>query len=384
MTKIARPAVKIEQGSLTLYLTYITPRDLMSKNFYTVDKLEPNLDGSGKGFQRILNDTRANRLARHLREAFSEGYANLPTTIFLATDKHLDFNSKNNTVSFDPETIGPFSVVDGQHHIEGLIRASQSNHDLLDFQLPATIGTALDDTHQMYHFYIVNTTQQPVEKGLQQQIISRFTGMNGVNDLPYLPFWFQRRVEIGIDNLAIRLANFLNESDTSPLQGRIQMANDAVGGRDKIKQASLVTMFKEHIFSASNPISIKEPDSQKLNQIILNYFQAVDNLLVDPEKRTATVVYKSNGLFFFLMISKWVFTAIYASTRNFTIKSIQNTLKRTFDEMESMTPEIADPDWWLPGGSISSASEMNRASIRRYADAFQRALSQAESADITL
>ena len=184
--------------------------------------LEPTSDGSGKGFQRILNNTRVNRLSRHLREAFPEGYANLPTTIFLATDKQLDFNAKSNTVSFDPETIGPFSVVDGQHRIAGLIRASQSNDELLDFQLPATIGTALDNTHQMYHFYIVNTTQQPVEKGLQQQITSRFTGMNGVNELPYLPFWFQRRVEIGVDNLAIRLANFLNENEASPIQGRIQ------------------------------------------------------------------------------------------------------------------------------------------------------------------
>ena len=384
MAKIARPAVKIEQGNLTLYLTYITPRDLLSKNFYTVDKLEPKSDGGGKGFQRILNDTRANRLARHLREAFPEGYANLPTTIFLATDKQLDFNIKNNTLSFDSETIGPFSVVDGQHRIEGLIRASHSNHELLDFQLPATIGTALDDTHQMYHFYIVNTTQQPVEKGLQQQITSRFTGMNGVDDLPYLPFWFQRQVEIGADNLALRLANFLNENEASPFHDRIQMANDAVGGRDRIKQASLVTMFKEHIFSASNPIFIKEPDSQKLNQIILNYFQAVDNLLVEPEKRTTTIVYKSNGLFFFLMISKWVFTSLYASTRNFTVDSIEQTLKRAFNEMQSEAPEIAEPDWWLPGGNTSSASEMNRASARRYADAFQRALSQAESEAITL
>ena len=384
MAKITRPAVKIEQGNLTLFLTHITPRDLLSKNFYTVDKLEPQVDGTGTGYQRILNTTRVNRLARHLREAFPEGYANLPTTIFLATDKELDFNSRGNMLSFDPEHIGPFSVVDGQHRIEGLIRASQTNHDLLDFQLPATIGTSLDDTHQMYHFYIVNTTQQPVEKGLQQQITSRFTAMNGVDELPYLPFWFQRRVEIGVDNLAIRLANFLNEKDGSPFQGRIQMANDTVGGRDKIKQASLVTMLKEHVFSASNPIFLKEPDTQKLNQIVLNYFQAVDNLLVDPENRSSTIVYKSNGLFFFLLISKWVFTSLYASTRNFTVESIQSKFTDTFDALEAETPEIADPDWWLPGGSTSSASEMNRASARRYADAFQRALSHAESADITI
>ena len=162
------------------------------------------------------------------------------------------------------------------------------------------------------------------------------------------------------------------------------MANDASKGRDMIKQASIVTMFKEHIFSSSNPIFIKEPDSQKLNQIVLNYFQAIDNLLVEPEHQGITVVYKSNGLFFLLYISKWVFTSIYASTRNFTVASIQNMFQRAFEEMQTDTPEISDPDWWLPGRSTSSASEMNRASARRYAEVFQRALSQAESADITL
>lgn len=384
MAKIARPAVKVEQGNLTLYLTYVTPRDLLSKDFYAVDKLEPKGDGSGKGFQRILNDTRANRLARHLREAFPEGYANLPTTIFLATDKQLDFNVKNNTLSFDPEIIGPFSVVDGQHRIAGLIKASQFNHELLDFQLPATIGTALNDMHQMYHFYIVNTTQQSVEKGLQQQITARFSEMNGINDLPYLPHWFQKKVEAGTDSLAIRLADFLNKTDGSPFKGRIQMANDTVGGPDKIKQGSLVTMFKEHIFSGTNPLFIKESDSQKLNQIILNYFQAVDNLLVEPENRISSAVYRSNGIFFFLLISKWVFTSIYASTRNFTVDSIEQTISGAFDELSSEAPEIPNPDWWLPGKTVPSAAHMNIASMRRYADVFQRALSQAESESITL
>ena len=191
-------------------------------------------------------------------------------------------------------------------------------------------------------------------------------------------------MEIGVDNLAIRLANFLNEKDDSPFQGRIQMANDAIGGRDKIKQASLVTMFKEHVFSASNPIFIKEPDTQKLNQIILNYFQAVDELLVSHDNRSSTIVYKSNGLFFFLLISKWIFTSLYASTRNFTVDSIRQKFSAAFDAVEAETPEIADPDWWLPSANTSSASEMNRASARRYADAFQRALSEAESTEITI
>ena len=97
MARITRPAVQIEQGDLTLYLTYVTPRDLLQQGFYTVDKLEPKQ--SGRGFQRILSETRANRLARHLKEAFSRGYANLPTTILLATSEPLEFNNSNTNLA---------------------------------------------------------------------------------------------------------------------------------------------------------------------------------------------------------------------------------------------------------------------------------------------
>ena len=92
MTNITRPAVRITQGNLILYLTYVTPQDLNIPNFYDVDHLEPQ----GGGYQRILNAGRANRLSRHLTEGFPQGYANLPTTIFLATDKQILFDSERN------------------------------------------------------------------------------------------------------------------------------------------------------------------------------------------------------------------------------------------------------------------------------------------------
>ena len=190
MVAITRPAVEIKQGHLVLYLTYITPADLQIPGFYDVDHLEPRQGG----FQRILNRTRANRLSRHLTEGFAEGYANLPTTIFLATDKQLSFDAGKNEMTFDTEEVCPFSVVDGQHRIAGLLTAVRSEAELHDFKLPVTIATSLDDTHQMYHFYIVNTQQQPVERALQQQITTRFTDMHGIDDLPYLPHWLKAQV----------------------------------------------------------------------------------------------------------------------------------------------------------------------------------------------
>ena len=306
---------------------------------------------------------RANRLSRHLTEGFPQGYANLPTTIFLATDKQIHFDSERNEINFESDDVCPFSVVDGQHRIEGLLKSAANHEDLRDFKLPATIGVSLDYTHQMYHFFIVNTTQQPVERALQQQITRIFTDMQGVEDLPYLPYWLDSLVSRGIDAQSLKLTEFLNEELLSPLRGRIQMANDLSGGSNKIRQAGLVTTFNQHVFAGTNPIALREPDSDKRNQIMLNYFKAVDSLFVSPERREATIVYKNNGLFFFMVISKWVFTSMYADGLIFTEDSIAQTIKDAMDEMDHPYQEIADPEWWLPG---QGASSLNRATARSY------------------
>ena len=63
----------------------------------------------------------------------------------------------------------------------------------------------------MYHFFIVNTTQVPVDSSLRQQITSRFTEMQGIDDLPYTPYWLRREISLGKDLMSLRMVEFLNE-----------------------------------------------------------------------------------------------------------------------------------------------------------------------------
>ena len=241
---------------------------------------------------------------------------------------------------------------------------------LLNFKLPATIAVSLDDTHQMYHFYIVNTTQRPVERALEQQITRRFTDMQSVQDLPYLPYWVEKRVSSGAEAQALKLAEFLNDHQESPLYKRIQMANDPIGGRNKIRQASLVTMLKDNVFSGTNPIAIRESDPDKVHKIMLNYLRAVDGLFVDPDRRDQTIAFKTSGLFFFLTVSKWIFTEMYAGARNFTEEQIGTVFGSALERMDDYY-EIADPGWWLTG---HGASSLNRANARLIADEFFQGL----------
>ena len=376
MADFSRPAVQIKQGNLTLYLTYVTPRDLFTDadkdgyKFYAVEKLDSDTQ---EGYQRILNETRARRLSRHLTEANGDGYAHLPTTVFLATDKSVDFDEDTQTLKFDKGLVCPFSVVDGQHRIEGLRLAVDREPELLDFKLPVTLATELDDTHQMYHFFIVNTTQVPVDSALRQQITRRFTDMQGVEELPYTPHWIERDITRGRDAKALRVTEFLNENSESPLHGRIQMANDPVG-RNKIRQAAIVNMLKSEVFGPSNPLSVQETDINRASRIMLNYFRAIDDVFVNGRDRNATVVYKSNGIFFFLGVSKWIFNVLYSSTNDFTTKSIVSVIEASLDEIDDTYRSVISPDWWMPGPH--GASNLNRAAVRGYIDAFQQALSR--------
>lgn len=378
MATFSRPAVEIKQGNLTLYLTYVTPKDLLSKGFCTVDKLEPRKQA---GYQRILDERRARRLSKHLVEAKPKGYAHLPTTVFLATDGSVRFDPDTQILEFDTDLVCPFSVVDGQHRIEGLRLAVENDEELADFQLPVTIAAELDDTNQMYHFFIVNTTQVPVDKSLRQQITRRFTDMQGVEDMPYTPHWIEKEVSQGKDAGALRMLEFLNENVDSPLYGRIQMANDPIS-RNKVKQAGIVTILKSEVFTASNPLAIQESDPDRAARIMCNYFRAVDDLFVDGRDRDRTVVYKSNGIYFFLGISKWVFGAVYYTTKDFTINSIKEVIQDALDELEDEYQDVAQPDWWMSGPH--GASHLNRLRAGQYRDAFQRAISRSQSADVRL
>ena len=372
MAIVQRPAVEIKQGNLNLYLTYVTPQELADPGFYTVEKLDPQ---TSEGFQRLLNESRVTRLARHLRDAFDSGYANLPTTIFLAIDKDLAFDPSTNSLTFDTAETGPFSVVDGQHRIEGLVRAAKEQKGLANFQLPATIATALDDIHQMYHFYIVNTTQQQVERGLRFRITSRFTDMRGFENLPYFPHWMDLQVQRGSDAQARNLIMYLNDQQESPLRGRIQLANEPARRSHIVKEAGISTIFKRRILTDANPVFEYEQDSERMHRMMLNFFRAADSVFVDPDQRAETAIYNNNGIYFLATVSRDIFRSLYDDGNDFRVDKMVDTIKGALEEL-SAYHEMSDPQRWIRGQGNES---LTRQTADAYAAEFNRALRRART-----
>lgn len=371
METITRPAALVRQGSLKLYSTSLKVSDLKRPNFYTISKLDPA--DAGPGYQRLLNDGRAKRLADYLIDGQTEHDAFLPTSIFLATNKDISFDQATNTITFDVSQIGPFNVVDGQHRIAGLVLASEKTPALLDFEIPVNIAVGLDEISQMCHFLIVNTTQRSVDRAIEQQIVARLTKMIGLEKTPTMPRWIRRQVEKGEDARALAVANHLNDDPTSPWFGKIRMANDEGDGAT-INQKSFITSLRRHVFSANNPLSNPVWDGNR-PPILLNYWKAIVELLVDGSD-TQTVIFKTNGIELFHTVSPTIFTHL-ATKSDFKKETIKVLLQRGFGNLPPEHMGMSHPEWWHRG---AAASGLNRGAIGKLANALSLAINVQENA----
>jgi DGQHR domain-containing protein len=342
----------------------------LTPNFYSIERLDPD-SPDDKGYQRLLNKGRAKKLADYLIEGQATLDAFLPTSIFLATDKDIQFDEATNTISFDVTQVGPFSVVDGQHRLEGLRLAADKCPDLRSFEVPVNIAVNLPTLAQMCHFLIVNTTQKSVDRSVEQRIYARLTQAMTFEDVPHLPKWIRRIVESGDDEQALRIVDHLNGTEDSPWFGKIEMANDDAKGAT-ISQRSFVKAIKKYVLTANNPLSVKSHEHQ--NRMFFNYWKALANLL---DIGQPTVLFKYNGVELFCRFSTPVFNKLQ-NVGDFRVQTIQQLLAETFDRLEGDFAGVGHPDWWLSG--TGPASGLNAGALAKVNHELTRALHNVESA----
>jgi DGQHR domain-containing protein len=344
-------------------------------NFYDIERLDPE-NPDDRGYQRVLNKARAKKLAEYLLDGQEHQDAFLPTSIFLATDKEIAFDPTTNTLTFDVDEVGPFSVVDGQHRIEGLKMASEKKGEMLDFEVPVNIAVSLPKIAQMCHFLIVNTTQKSVDKAVEQRIYARLTEAVSFEDVPHLPKWIRRIVESEDDKIALKIVDYLNENQDSPWLGKVQMANQA-SNTSTTNQGTFVKAIKKYVLTANNPISVRPIEQQQ--KIFLNYWRAVANLL---DVGRQTVLYKYNGIELFSKFSTPLFTKLQ-NMNDFKVTTIEGILQETFDNLDGDNAGVGHPDWWLSG--TGAASSLNTTAINKIFQELTKALHKVQSvSDISL
>lgn len=362
--KIVRPASIVRQGDLTLYSTSLRVSDLIIPNFYSIERLDPE-NANEKGYQRLLNKGRAKKLADYIISGQETRDAFLPTSIFMATDKNISFNPGNNTIEIDISEVGPFSVVDGQHRVEGLRMAAEKDERVLEFEVPVNIAINLSEIEQMCHFLIVNTTQKSVEEGVAQRIRARLTKSMGVDETPNLPKWIFTSVQKGEDEKALQYVDFLNNDKDSPWRNRIKMANDE-NNDGTINQKSFVKAIKKYILVANNPVvNIESEDRQ--HKIFSNYWRAITNILGDEEP---TVLFKYNGVELFCKFCVPFFGKM-VNMPDFKVATMQNLLQEAFDNVSGEAAGVGHTDFWVKGGT---ASGLNAGALSKISTEMVKAL----------
>ncbi len=369
--QITVPAAQVNQGDLSLYTTSLTVRQLVQEGFYSIDHLDPETGQTG--YQRVLQESRAERLSRYIIDGQETKDAFLPTSVFLATDKNIDFDRDNNTITFDIDEIGGFSVVDGQHRIAGLKIAAKKDPRVLDFEIPVNIAYKLPLLHQMCHFLIVNTTQKSVDKGIEQQIISRLTQSVDLEDIPNLPRWIKNIVNKGDTEKALRLVTYLNETDGSAWYKKVLMANQIKKDYPDttINQSTFVKAINTYIMVASHPLQAID-DLEKRTKMFSNYWKAIANLL-DPGDGLETVLYKYTGFVLFAMFSIPFFVQLNTAG-DYRVETMERLLKKCFDNIEGEYSPLGTPEWWL--SKTGQASDLNLASARKVAAVMAVALNR--------
>ncbi|MFA5248164.1 MAG: DGQHR domain-containing protein [Patescibacteria group bacterium] len=344
MEKITRPASMVKQGKLILYATSLKVSDLIIPNFYSIERLDPE-NANEKGYQRLLNKGRAKKLADYIVEGQETKDAFLPTSIFIATDKNIAFDTTNNTIEIDINEIGPFSVVDGQHRVEGLKMAAEKDPGVLEFEIPVNIAINLSKIEQMTHFLIVNTTQKSVEEGVAQRIRARLTKLIGVDEIPNLPKWILNSVQKGEDEKALQYVDFLNNDPDSPWKNKIKMAGDD-GGDGSINQKSFVKAIKKYILVSNNPVFNTEKEERQL-KIFLNYWKAITNIIGSDEP---TVLFKYNGVELFCKFCIPFFNKM-VNMPDYKVSTMQKLLEQVFENTEGDAIGVGHADFWAKGAT---------------------------------
>lgn len=111
------------------------------------------------GFQRTLDESRANAIAKYIRDG-----GTIPSSIILSAqaDSRITYNARNKTISFEVNH-SSFLILDGQHRVYGFQKLM--NEDL-KYRVPVIIYSELSPIEEARLFIDINTLQRAVPKEL--------------------------------------------------------------------------------------------------------------------------------------------------------------------------------------------------------------------------
>jgi DGQHR domain-containing protein len=141
----------IIQGKHRFY-SLAMPSDVLARTCV----VEPRNEDPLEGFQRVLDERRAQDIANYIDNGFT-----IPTTIILSAQPEAELNYRRTTRTLSFNRIPKaFLILDGQHRVFGFAKARTK------IRVPVCIYANLTRTEESRLFVDINTKQRPVPNEL--------------------------------------------------------------------------------------------------------------------------------------------------------------------------------------------------------------------------
>ncbi len=248
------PALLLTQNKHRFYFATIPVDDLFSSTF--VSRRDEDTE---TGFQRALNEPRANDIARYL----ANGTGSIPSNVVLSAQSNAEFkySSRTKTISF-VRANAAFLVLDGQHRLWGYQKCRVRH------RVPVAIYDGLSRTEEAKLFIDINTTQRGVPAALLLDIKQ------------------VANIENSKEQFLRSIFSRLNTDAESPLVGKLSPSKSVTG------KVSRVT-FNRAIGIAISSGVLVEADHASQYKLLRNYLNAFDAELSDKKLLTRSSFFEA-------------------------------------------------------------------------------------------
>jgi len=252
--RISYPGLLLTQNRHRFYFATIPVDDLFASCFVARRDEDPIT-----GFQRALNEGRADDIARYL----ADGDGSIPSNIVLSAQQvaQFEYTRKTKSVSFSAHSRA-FLVLDGQHRLWGYQKCRVRH------RVPVAIYEGLSSAEEAKLFIDINTTQRGVPAAL-------------LLDIKHLA-----QLEDAKESTLRGLFDQLNEDSESALAGKLSAAKSVAG------KISRVT-FNKAVGSILTGVVIGDTDPDNRYRLVRNYLNAFDAELPDKKLLTRSTFFEA-------------------------------------------------------------------------------------------
>ncbi|MEM4591594.1 MAG: DGQHR domain-containing protein [Nitrososphaerota archaeon] len=284
--------------------------------------------------------------------------------------KKLNENIEYGTLHIDDST--SLWIIDGQHRIEALIRASAEHPELEEYPLPVSILNLSDKFDELVHFYIVNSRQKKIPTGIAYRHMQQMYEAVKIR----ATYQWLESVILGAKQerqaLAAMVVDYLDTEPESPFAGRIRFQGEELEKRHLIDDDVLIryisTLLREKVLAS---MTVEE-----LAELLIWYWSAISELYpraFKQEEKDKYTLLKHTGVASFTYLFPYIY-GLCAKEGKIDKNSILAKLELLKKPIPSDSPSASeldadfrrpiDEEWWSKDHGPSIARATSEATFR--------------------